>query len=191
MSTVVDEIKALLGIDQGSLDLDADQMLLRAVITYLIALVFIRLGDKRFLGQNTAFDVILGVVLGSVMSRAVTGNSAFVPTIAAATALVAMHWLLAFVSFRSRRVSGFVKGAPRVLIENGELQHDNMRRSHIAQGDLTQALHVDTGTQDLDKVEAAYLERSGDITFIPRTREAKILEVRVEDGVQTVRIELG
>jgi uncharacterized membrane protein YcaP (DUF421 family) len=191
MAAIIDAWDRLLGIEDGPLNLNEGQMLLRAVIIYLVALAVIRIGDKRFLGKSTAFDVILGVVLGSVMSRAITGSSAFLPSIVAGTALVAMHWLLAFVTFRSPRLGNLVKGVPRVLIEDGERRQDTVRASHITEGDLLQALRSCIGTLDIDSVDRAYLERSGDITIIPRQREVRVLEVQVQDGVQTIRIELG
>lgn len=92
-----DIASSLLGIGQDSITWW--QMLLRAVVVYILALAMVRLGDKRFLGKNTAFDVILGVVLGSVVSRAITNSSPFVPTLIAAVTLVALHWSFAWISF--------------------------------------------------------------------------------------------
>ena len=45
-------------------------MALRTVIVYAITLLIVRAGNKRFIGESTAFDVILGIMLGSIMSRA-------------------------------------------------------------------------------------------------------------------------
>ena len=47
------------------------------MVIYVAAVLMVRVGEKRFLGKNTVFDVILGIVLGSVVSRAVTGFSPF------------------------------------------------------------------------------------------------------------------
>jgi uncharacterized membrane protein YcaP (DUF421 family) len=68
-------------------------MSLRDVIVYVVTIVIVRLGKKRFMGRTTAFDVILGILLGSIVSRAITGNAPFFPALAASAVLVAMHWL--------------------------------------------------------------------------------------------------
>ena len=44
-------------------------------------LAIVRLGSKRFLSKATAFDVIVGIMLGSVMSRAITASASFFPTL--------------------------------------------------------------------------------------------------------------
>lgn len=186
--------EALTGI-RWALGLEAEnlnvwQMTLRAIVVYVAAVLMIRVGEKRFMGKNTAFDVILGIVFGSVVSRAITGNAPFFPTLGAGFMLVCLHWLFAALAFRSDRFGSLVKGRARVLIQNGEVQQENMRKSHISEKDLREALRVHGKITDPAEAESAHFERSGDISVIPRRPPARVLEISVEKGVQTVRIEL-
>ena len=66
-----------------------------------------------------------------------------------------------------------------------------MKAGQISHGDLLSALRAAGGGEDLDQVDAAYLERSGDISLIKRKREPRLVEISVDRGVQTVRVELG
>ena len=79
----MDEVEALLasalGLGLEGERLGAAQMALRAVVVYVVTVAFARLGKKRFMGRATAFDVILGIMLGSIVSRAITGNAPFCP----------------------------------------------------------------------------------------------------------------
>src|SRR5690606_2054685 len=72
---VIDEawsaISRVIGVDGD--DLTVWQMALRALLIYVAAILLVKAGEKRFMGKNTAFDMILGIILGSVLSRAVTG----------------------------------------------------------------------------------------------------------------------
>ena len=179
-----------------ALGLDAEKltvwhMTLRAIVVYVVGIVLVRLGEKRFLGKNTAFDVLLAIILGSVVSRAVTGSSEFVPTLAAGFVLVGMHWLLAAVAFRSDRFGTLIKGRERTLIRDGEIQWDEMRGAHISKDDLLGALRTSAKVSDPGNVAAARLERSGDISVIPRDGQPKVVEVSVAEGVQTVRVEIS
>jgi uncharacterized membrane protein YcaP (DUF421 family) len=70
-------------------------MALLADAIYIAALLMIRIGEKRFLSKNTVFDVILGIILGSVLSRAINHSAPILPTIGASLMLVALHWRLA------------------------------------------------------------------------------------------------
>lgn len=181
-------IEQILGL--GVDNLNVWQMALRAVIVYVSALAMVRIGEKRFLGRNTAFDVILGIIFGSVVSRAITGSSPFFPTLAAGLVLVVIHWLFAVASFRSDWFGTFVKGHSRLLVEDGNILWDAMQKSHISEEDLMTSLRIQAGSDELGGVAEARLERSGDISVIKEHAQPRILEVDVAEGVQTVRIRL-
>ncbi len=174
----------------GTDELAPGQMALRALIVYVAALAMVRAGEKRFLGKSTAFDVVLAIVFGSVVSRAITGSSAFFPTLGAGAVIVALHWAFAALAFRSDRFGTLIKGAPRVLVADGAIRWDAMRRSNISRDDLLGALRSEGRVAEVGDVREARLERSGDISVLRAAAEPKVLEVRVEDGVQTVRLRL-
>ncbi len=191
LQEVTDLLQGLLGLDREAADLGAGQMALRAVIVYAFALVVVRLGSKRFLGKATAFDVVLGIIVGSVISRAITASSAFFPTLVAGAVLVGMHWVFAAVAFRTSWFGPLVKGEPRRLIEDGEVQREAMRAASLTENDLNEALRHAGHPPDPSRIRLAHLERDGSISVVPREREARVVEVTVRDGVQTVRIEIG
>lgn len=158
------------GIEQA-LGLDSNlltpwQMALRALVIYPVGIAFIRLGDKRFVGRFTAFDVIMGIMIGSILSRAVTGNSPFFATVAASLALVVLHYLFAAASFHWDWFGSLVKGASRTLVVDGEIQWDAMRKSKISREDLLSAVREGAGLDGLDQVKLARLERSGNISVV-------------------------
>ena len=159
-------------------------------MVYVLTVLVVRLGKKRFMGQSTAFDVILGIMLGSIVSRAITGNAPFLPALAAAAVLMAMHWLFSGLAFRSHRFGEAIKGELRVLVRDGTIDREAMRGAHVSERDLWEDLRGE-GVSRLEQVAEARLERSGKLSVIEARSEPKVLEVRVAEGVQTVRIELG
>lgn len=165
-----DGINGLLGLDADSLTIL--QMSLRAVVVYIAGLVMIRVGEKRFLGKSSAFDVLLSIIVGSVLSRAINGSAAFFPTLGASIVLVGMHWLFAAIAFRNDKFATLVKGKERVLIRDGEIQWSAMRKSHIGERDLLGALRSEGNVTDPSEVQEARLERSGDISVIKRDRSS-------------------
>lgn len=181
-------IRDLFGIDVPATEMDVGQVVLRALVIYLAGLLILRFGQHRFLGKNTAFDIVLGFILGSMLSRAVNGSAALGPTVLACAALVALHWLFAYGSFRSRRLGSLVKGDVRQLVRGGEIDWDAMRRVQISQRDLEEAMRSDARMDDLSQIEAAFFERSGRISFVPKRRPPRVVEIDVADGVQTVRV---
>ncbi len=161
----------------------------RAVAIYLAALAMVRLGEKRFLGKSTAFDVILGVMLGSVVSRAINGSADLLPTLGAGALLVGLHWLFAVIAFRSDRFGTLMKGRTRLLVKDGAIDWDEMRGCHMSRDDLLGALRAE-GVESPEGVAEARLERSGKISVMKAKPAPRILEARVEDGTLLLRVRL-
>ena len=159
-----------LGIGLESKDINAGQMSLRAAIVFVISIAMLRLGNQRFLGRSTALDVMLGLIYGALMSRAITGNAPLIPTLAAGLALVLLHWVLAALAFRSHRFGKFVKGDEHLLVRNGEINWDELRKTHVSEHDLNEAVRNHGKTPDIRNVKSAHLERNGDISVIFRDR---------------------
>ena len=180
----------LLGLRLDVQDVNAVQMALRTILIYTATLAIVRVGSKRFLSQATAFDAIVAIMLGSIMSRAINGSAPFLPTIAAGVILVGLHWLIAAIAYGSDWFGTLVKGNPVLLIKNGDIQEDGLRRTSVSAKDLEEALRIESHVTEPEHVQLAYLERNGGISVIPRKPEPRVLDVSIRDGVQTVRIEL-
>jgi uncharacterized membrane protein YcaP (DUF421 family) len=185
-----DSVHALLGLERDIADVSAAQMALRTVVVYAVMLVIVRLGSKRLLSKATAFDFIVAIMLGSIMSRAINGSAPFVPTLVAGALLLGIHWLFALLALNTDWFGSIVKGQRVLLVKDGQVQEEGVRRTFITDDDLKQALRLHTEQSDPSKVQRAYLERNGQISIVPYPRQPKVLNVSVEDGVQTVRIEL-
>jgi uncharacterized membrane protein YcaP (DUF421 family) len=183
-------IGTALGVGSEAMDIGMAQMALRAVVTYAITLAIVRLGKKRLMGSNTAFDVIVGIILGSTVSRGLTGNAPLASTLAAAAAIVAMHWLVSWLALHSKWFSSVAKGEPRTLVRGGAADGEALRKVHMTPGDLDEELRTH-GLEDASDVAEARIERSGRVSVIQASRGPRILEVEVAAGVQTIRIELA
>ncbi len=182
-------LNALLGTDAQSHELSALQMGIRALVVYLVTLLVVRLAKKRFMGRATAFDVILGIMLGSLASRAITGTSPLVPTIVATAMLVFLHWIFSGVALRWHGFGVLIKGRPNLLVREGQADKPAMDKEHLTEHDLWEDLRT-RGIANLAQVKEARLERSGQLSVIRSAGEPKVLDVKVANGVQTVRIEL-
>jgi uncharacterized membrane protein YcaP (DUF421 family) len=161
------------------------------VLIYILALALVRIGSKRFLSHATAFDVVVGIMLGSILSRAINGSAPFLPTILASGALVGLHWGFAALAASTSFFGPLVKGNPRLLIKDGHVQDAEMRAANLTASDLDEALRLQSHQEDPSKIKRAYLERNGSISVIPYEQEARILDVATEQGVSTMRIRMA
>ena len=185
----MDLLEILLGPGAEN-ELSALQMGARALAVYVVTLAIVRLGKKRFMGRATAFDVIVGIILGSIASRAITGNAPMVPAMAAAAAVMALHWGFSALAVRWSVFGRVIKGRSRLLVKGGVADEDALCAAHMTTRDLREALR-EQGVSEVSNVAEARLERDGSVSVVKKVTEPKIVTVRVEQGVQTVRLELA
>lgn len=163
----MDALQELLGAPP---DLTVAQMSLRALIVFTVTLIYVRLANKRFLGRYTAFDAVLAIILGSVMSRAINGQAPFGRTLVAGAVLLGLHWVVGALALRSPTFSRLVKGRPRLLVRDGRMVADALRGAHITPEDLLEDIRYEAHVGSLAEIETAYLECNGKIGIVPRRR---------------------
>lgn len=127
-------------------------------------------------------------MVGSVMSRAITNTSGLVAIWVAGLVLIILHRLIATLAYHFHWFGPVVKGHAAVLVENGRVRETAMQKGHVSRLDLDQALREKGSEPDVSRIRLAYLERDGTISVVPRTAEPRVVEVAVQDNVQTVRI---
>jgi uncharacterized membrane protein YcaP (DUF421 family) len=100
------------------------------------------------------------------LARAINGSAAFFPTIGTGFVLVALHWALGLAAYHSHGFGCLIKGEAQVLVQNGKLNRENMRRNHISEHDLEEDMRLSAKIEDLSKIKIARVEHSRDISFI-------------------------
>ncbi len=147
-------------------DLSPLQMAARAIVMFFIALLLIRLAGMRVFGIKTAFDNILVIMLGAILSRGVLGASPFFSTVAAAAAMIVVHKILAWLAMKHAWVGMIVKGYRRSLYHNGEIREENLRKTSISKDDLMEGVRLEIHKNSLDEVEQIFIEKTGEISVV-------------------------
>src|SRR5262247_2885386 len=93
------------------------ELVLRSAIVYSALIVILRVTGKRNTGQLAPFDLVLLLVLSNAVQNSMNGgdNSLLGGLISAAT-LIALHYVVAVLTFKSRKLEVLIEGAPRTLI---------------------------------------------------------------------------
>lgn len=142
------------------------QMGCRTLIIFILAIVLVRMAGRRSFSIHSPFDNVVTLLLGATLSRAIVGASSFVATIAACIILVVLHRLTAWLSMHSKVFSRLLNGKRRVLYREGTLYRENLEASLISEKDLLAAVRRQGQVESLDEIEAAFMERNGEITVI-------------------------
>ena len=158
-------LNALVGADPG--EATTGQLCVRAVIVLVVGIAYLRIAGRRTLSQGSPLDIVVAVIVGSNLSRAMTGRSPFWEGLAATLLLVVLHRALAMATVRWSWLASLVKGRPTVLVRDGEIQRRAMWRHAVSEADLLQSLRQEH-VEDVRSVRLATLENSGHISVVPR-----------------------
>jgi uncharacterized membrane protein YcaP (DUF421 family) len=149
-------------------DISILEKIIRPIIVYLFLIIGLRLAGKRELAQLNPFDLIVLLTLSNTVQNAIIGNDNSVTggLIGAATLLIVNYFVVRFL-FNHENLDRLVEGDPDVLIENGKIRHDRLKKELITMSELETAAHRQ-GFASLAEVDRAVLEPGGTITFVGR-----------------------
>lgn len=144
---------------------------IRTIILYLFIMLGLRLMGKRQIGELEPSDLVLTMMLSDL--AAVPMQDFGIPLLAGLIpilTLLALSMLLSQLSLQSLRFRALVCGKPAVLIDNGKLQQETMRKNRYTLDELLEALRGQ-GYADLTDVKYAVLENSGQLSVFPWTKK--------------------
>lgn len=141
------------------------QMCVRAAIVFAAGLLLIRLAGPRTFSRASPIDIVVAVILGSNLSRSISGSVQLVPTLVASAVMVAIHALLIRLGVYSHLAGRLMKGRIAILVKDGVRDERVLRREGISQGDFEEVLRG-AGVTDLSEVRLAVRERSGSVSVL-------------------------
>lgn len=141
---------------------------LRAGVVYIMVLVLLRVSGKRQLGQMTPFDLVLLLLISNAVQNAMNGgdNSITAGALLAGT-LIGADLLVSWLTRRSRKVENLVEGKAELLVHNGHVCDDALRKADLTPHDLMAALR-EHDCASVAEVHAAILETDGRISVLTR-----------------------
>ncbi len=133
-----------------------------AVMIYLSTVFAIRaVGERRTLTQMTIFDFSVAVALGAVIARtATTASPSYVQGVVAVVALLGAHNVISILRRRFPGTRRLFDRDALVLVRDGRVHDDALRRAHLTVDDLRTVLR-ERGVPALDEVRLVVLESRG------------------------------
>jgi uncharacterized membrane protein YcaP (DUF421 family) len=154
----------------GVFRLDAGllEIVLRTAIIYAVLFLGLRLMGKRELGQMTAFDLVVILVISNAVQNAMVGqDTSLTGGVVAAFTLLIANRLVAWARVRVPIFGQVAEGHPTVLVNDGKFIEANLKREEIVPEEILTAMR-EHGVADLKQVASAVLEIDGSISIIPK-----------------------
>lgn len=140
--------------------------LIRSFFLYLILIVVIRLMGKRQLGQMEASEFVVTMLIADL--AAVPMQDLGIPLLSGLIPILTvlfMEVLLSALSYYSITIRKLFCGKPVILMENGEILQENLKKNRITPDELTELLR-EKSIIDLTTVKYAILEANGQLSAL-------------------------
>ena len=165
---------------------------LRTILLYLVLLAAIRFLGKRQIGQMEASEFVVAMLVADL--AAIPMQDVSIPLY---TGLVPMltvlgaELVLAGICLRSIRFRRLLCGKPVILIENGRVLQNNLRRTRVTIDELMGHLR-EKDVLDVRTVQYAILETNGNLSVFPYPAEvapsAKDLQIHPKERYLPITI---
>ena len=161
--------------DMFVLSMPIAEKMLRPIIVYVFLVLLLRVFGKRELAQLNPFDLVVLLTLSNTVQNAIIGedNSVTGGLIGAGTLLLVNHYLVSYL-YGHEALDRLVEGNPDVLIENGTVLKDRLKKELITIAELATAAHKQ-GFASLAEIDRAILDPGGTICFFPKKPTSEAL----------------
>jgi uncharacterized membrane protein YcaP (DUF421 family) len=144
------------------------EKILRPVIVYMFLVIGLRLSGKRELAQLNPFDLIVLLTLSNTVQNAIIGDDNSVTGgIIGAASLLAINYLVVRFLYGHRKLEQIVEGRADVLVENGRVYRERLKKELITLEELEAAARKQ-GFESLADVRECILEPGGTLSFIAK-----------------------
>lgn len=142
------------------------RVLIVSPLAYLALVLVLRISGKRTLTKLNAFDLVVTVALGSVLATQILSkDTPLLEGVTSFLVLIVLQWVVTATSVRSSFIRKLVRAEPSVLVNDGLMQHEVMRRERITENEVLQAIHA-SGEKDVNSVSAVFLQTDGSLAVI-------------------------
>ncbi len=142
--------------------------IVRGLAVYVVLLLIFRISGKRSLAQITTFDVVLLLIISEAVQQALVDNdNSMTNALYLVLTLLGADVVMSVITLRWRKLDSFVNDVPLVLIENGRVLQEPLKKARVSEDDILERARLLHGVERMEQIKYAVLERGGEISVIP------------------------
>ncbi|HHT62693.1 MAG: YetF domain-containing protein [Bacillota bacterium] len=148
--------------------------LVRAILTFIILMLYARILGKQQISQLTFFDYVIGITVGSIAATmTIDLRIRFLPQLIGLTTWIGLALLLQVASLKSRKLSKIIDGEPVVIVHNGKILEDHLAKVRLKNAELLETLR-EKGVFNISDVEFAILESDGNVSVLKKSQRQPV-----------------
>jgi uncharacterized membrane protein YcaP (DUF421 family) len=141
----------------------------RALVVFVFLLVLTRIIGRRELSSLQPFDLILLIILGDAVQQGLTQDDySLTGALLAVGTIAVLQVFTSWIGYRFPRVRPALEGTPIIVVENGELLEQNLKRERLDPDEVYEQARLQ-GIAHLSDVQWGVLETTGKISFIKKS----------------------
>lgn len=149
------------------------QAISHSIIVFFLLIALTRLIGKKLLAQMTFFDFVTGITMGTIGGAYVTTEVKGYYVLLGPIILTTLVLITGYLTFKSTPIRKLIEGEPLVMIQNGKIFEENMRKIRYNSDDLMMQLR-EQGVFDLTEVESAVLEPHGKLSVLKKSQHLPV-----------------
>ena len=138
---------------------------MKSVVLYIVMLVMVRVLGKRAIGNFTAFDLLVALMVSDMIGDIVFGGVTFAQGMAGILPIAAMEYVASWVSMKKPSFDRIIEGEPTIVMREGELDRRGMNAERMTEYDIDAALRHH-GIDDRRQVRLATVESDGHVSVL-------------------------
>ena len=164
-------------------------IIVRTVILYWFILIIFRLMGKREVGELSIFDLVVFLLIAEVAGFSLDDpNSSFINAIVPVIILFLIQISVSYFSLKSKKFRDVMEGEPSILIRDGIIVENEMRKQRYNLDDLLQQLR-EQQIGSVQSVSYAFLEPSGNLSVFKKEGEQYIFPLIIDGEIQQRHLE--
>ena len=160
----------------------------RAAAIYALMLVVVRALGKRTVGNFSAFDLLVALMLGEVVDEIIYGDVRFIQGVTVIVTLGVVAYGESLLSYWDHGMEALLEGKPTLVVKNGEFYRQGMRRERMNEKDVLSTLRMQ-GIRDVREVQYAVVEHDGTVSVVPYDWAMPVNKADIDRDMAKVRDE--
>lgn len=169
--------------------MDVNELLLtagRAVAIYVLMLIVVRALGKRTVGNFSAFDLLVALMLGEVVDEVIYGDVRFIQGAVVIVTLGTVAYADSLLSYFDHGTEAILEGKPTIVVKNGAFHRPGMRQERMNEKDVLGSLRMQ-GVRDVREVQYAVVEHDGTVSVVPFDWAMPVIKADVDREMASAR----
>ena len=146
------------------------QVLITSAVSLAVLFLLTKLMGSKQVSQLSMFDYIIGISIGSIAAEMATELEDPENSLAAMIVYGVIAFLVSVISQRSTKVRRVMSGRPLVIMDNGIIYRENLKKARIDLSDFLTQCRT-SGYFDLNQIQTAVMEYNGAVSFLPVSKD--------------------